>query len=321
MLPCFVPNCDFFATWVTYFLDAMGKILDKKYLPITIRPLLRSSTHGLTNHIHFEKRGVFLLLSVRTLRVRSKGGETVGTMEKDRPLDDVIARYCGIRRSLFSICFGINDCDYEIFGISMKKVFVLLAILFLGSGYAACSKVAENIRADYASGMFEAFVTQSYGKSTIAFYQFDVAREKAKKAGENPLKIIAIERLFSWYRLYATSLNLYNKRPTGTDCIRGEYRPYSITHPYGRAYESEWGNNPEQARLVREFMCGVGEIVAAVFCITVGNVVFGAVGFCSAADGASRIFSSLNSLWTNHQTALQAFQEWEKNSLKPAVSN
>lgn len=73
----------------------------------------------------------------------------------------------------------------------MIKVFVLFAVLFLGSGYAACSTVAESLRAEYTSGMFEAFVTQSHGKSTVAFHQFDVAREKAKKAGENPLKLIA----------------------------------------------------------------------------------------------------------------------------------
>ena len=168
--------------------------------------------------------------------------------------------------------------------------------------------------------MFEAFVTQSYGKSTVAFYQFDVAREKAKKAGENPLKIIAIERLFYWYRTYASSLNLYNKRPTGDDRIRGEYRPLSINQPLALMYESEWGNNPEQARLVREFMWGVGEVVAGVFCITVGNVVFGTIGFGAGVDGVNRMFSSLNSLWTNHQTELQALKEWERTALKPAVN-
>lgn len=52
----------------------------------------------------------------------------------------------------------------------MTKVFTLLAVLVLGSGYAACSTVDESTRADYASGMFEAFASQSYGKSTTAFY-------------------------------------------------------------------------------------------------------------------------------------------------------
>jgi hypothetical protein len=254
--------------------------------------------------------------------VHSKGNETIPGMEKDGSLNDFITRYYGIFGCCISLCFGANDCNHEIFGASMRTLFVLFTILFLESGFAACSTVPESIRSEYVAGMFEAFVTQSYGKSTIAFYQFDVAREKAKKAGENPLKIIAIERLFYWYRTYASSLNLYNKRPTGDDRIRGEYRPAYASTPLAiSSYESEWGNNPEQARLVREFMWGVGEVVAGVFCITVGNVVFGTIGFGVGVDGVNRIFSSLNSLWTNHQTELQALKMWEQTALKPAVSN
>ncbi len=201
----------------------------------------------------------------------------------------------------------------------MIKFYTLLLVLFLGSGYAACSAVPENIRSEYASGMFEAFVTQSYGKSTIAFYQFDVAREKAKKAGENPLKIIAMERLFAWYRMYASSLNLYHKRPTGNDRIIGEYCSACVHTPLAsNAYNSEWGNNPEQSRLVREFMFGVGEIVAGVFCVSVGGVFFSIGAASLLFDGGSRIFTSLNSLWANHQTELYALKEWEKTALKPA---
>lgn len=203
----------------------------------------------------------------------------------------------------------------------MTKIFALFAILFLGSGYATCSTVAESIRSEYTSGMFEAFITQSHGKSTIAFYQFDVAREKAKKAGENPLKLIAIERLFGWYRMYAFSLNLYHTRPAKTDRIIGEYRPaYAHSSLARGSYDSEWGNNPEQARLIREFMCGVGEVIAGVFCVNVGGVFFTTGGASLLFDGGSRIFTSLNTLWATHQTELQALKEWEKNSLKPAVN-
>jgi len=204
----------------------------------------------------------------------------------------------------------------------MTKLYTLLLVLFLGSGYAACSTVPENIRGEYASGMFEAFVTQSYGKSTAAFYQFDVAREKAKKAGENPLKIIAMERLFTWYRLYASSLNLYHKRPTGNERIIGEYRPRCAHIPLASsAYESEWGDNPEQARLVREFMFGVGEIVTGIFCVRLGGVLFTGSGASLLFDGGSRVFTSLNSLWASHQTELQALKEWEQTALNPAVGN
>lgn len=89
--------------------------------------------------------------------------------------------------------------------------------------------------------MFEAFLTQSQGKSTIAFYQFDVAREAAKKAGENILNLIAIERLFMWYRMYGSSMRLFYKNPIGNDRIIGEYKPFSAQFNSSRKYESEWG--------------------------------------------------------------------------------
>jgi hypothetical protein len=201
----------------------------------------------------------------------------------------------------------------------MRKLIVF--VLFLASGYSECSKVSESIRAEYASGMFEAFVSQSYGKSTVASYQFDVARENAKKAGEDPLKIIAIERLFAWYRTYASSLHLYQKYPTGTDRIFGEYHPSSRNSLLALgAYESEWGKTPEQARLIREFMLGVGEVISGVFCITVSSGVFGGIGYTAAFDGSRRIYSSLNSLWALHQTELLALQNWEQTALKPAVN-
>lgn len=43
----------------------------------------------------------------------------------------------------------------------MGKVIVFLFFILLTSGYSACSTVPESTRTDYASGMFEAFVTQS----------------------------------------------------------------------------------------------------------------------------------------------------------------
>ena len=203
----------------------------------------------------------------------------------------------------------------------MNRVFFLLifSLLFMGA-YGKCSSVPQLIRDDYASGMFEAFITQSYGKSTVAFYQFDSAREKAKKAGENPLKLIAIERLFGWYRTYASSLGLYHKSPTGTDRIHGEYRPARSLTPLA-AYQSEWGNSPEQARLMRDFMFGVGELVAGVLCASVSGGALGVFGGGTVAfDGASRIFNSLNSLWSQHQAELAALKEWENTALKPALN-
>ena len=133
---------------------------------------------------------------------------------------------------------------------------------------------------------------------------------------------MAIEGLFAWYRMYASSLHLYHKRPIGNDRINGEYRPAYANISLARIpYESEWGNSPEQARLMREFMLGVGEVISGVFFISVGSVIFGSVGFSAALDGTRRIFLSLNSLWALHQTELHALQNWEETALKPAVTH
>lgn len=195
-------------------------------------------------------------------------------------------------------------------------------ILFLIAGMdlsAKVSPVPELAKNKYASDMFEAFVTQSKGKSTIAFFQFDVAREQAKKAGENILNLIAIEQLFVWYRMYGHSLKLFYRNPTGNDRIHGEHKSHFNSFPSGH-YESEWGNNPEQARLIREFMFGVGEVISGVFCAAVtGPTPFGYFAGGVALDGSYRIFNSLNSLWAEHEAALIGLKTWEETALKPAL--
>src|SRR3989344_3722550 len=107
----------------------------------------------------------------------------------------------------------------------MCVVILFSILIFANEVCAKCSAVPESIKNKYASDMFEAFVTQSYGQSTIAFYQFDVAREQAMKSGENILNIMAIEQLFVWYRMYGTALKLFYRNPTGNDHIHGEYTP------------------------------------------------------------------------------------------------
>lgn len=197
--------------------------------------------------------------------------------------------------------------------------FSFLILLFSIDVSAKCSEIPELVRSRYASDMFQAFVTQSYGKSTAAFCQFEIAREEAKKAGENILKLIAIERLFAWYRMYGTSLKLFYKNPTGHDRIQGEYKPSTKRLHSISGYQSEWGNNPEQAKLIREFMFGVGEVISGVFCVTVSGGALGPVAWGVAIDGTSRIYTSLNSLWAQHQAAVLALKSWEQTSLKPAI--
>lgn len=216
---------------------------------------------------------------------------------------------------------GFNRSNLKTSGESMRS-FIISFLLLCTSGFGSCSQVPQATRDSYASEMYQAFITQSYGKSTIAFYQFDVAREKAKQAGESLLRIIAMETLFAWFRMYANSLNLYHKRPTGHDRIIGEYRPTSALHPLAlKAYESEWGNTPEQARIIREFFLGIGEVIAGVFCATVSGGALATFGAGTVAfDGAFRMFSALNALWATHQAELAALKMWENNSLKPAVN-
>lgn len=199
----------------------------------------------------------------------------------------------------------------------MMKIILFFIILMGIELHAKCSVISEAARNEYASGMFQAFTTQAYGKSALAFYQFEAWREQAKKAGENILNLIAIEKLFVWYRMYGSSLRLFYIKPTGYDHIQGEY-PSRRSNSFGN-YESEWGNNPEQARLIREFMLGVGEVVAGVLCATVTGGTFGYFAAGVALDGGYRIFTSLNSLWAQHQAALIALKNWEQTALKPAI--
>jgi hypothetical protein len=72
---------------------------------------------------------------------------------------------------------------------------------------------------------------------------------------------------------------------------------------------------------MRDFIFGVGEVISGVFCVTLSGGVLGNFGAATLAfDGVTRIYGSLNSLWTIHQAKLIALKEWENSSLKPAVS-
>lgn len=201
----------------------------------------------------------------------------------------------------------------------IRKISYFLILFFAIEAHTKCSSVPESIRNKYASDLFEAFSMQSYGKSTAAFYQFENAREEAKKAGESIFNLIAIEKLFVWYRMYGTSLRLFYKNPKGNDCIIGEYKPYNKGLPFNESYQSEWGNNPEQARLIREFMFGVGEVISGVFCATVSGSILGTIAYGVATDGVYRMYSSLNSAWAQHQAGILALKEWEQTQLKPAL--
>lgn len=164
--------------------------------------------------------------------------------------------------------------------------------------------------------MHYAFVLQSLGKSISADAQFKSAYQEAKKAGESIIRLIAIEQLFVWYRMYGSSLNLFQAKPTGYDRIVGEYNPPRSIKS-NSPFESDWGKTPEQAAQVREFMLGVAEVISGVFCAVVGTGFGIPVAYVTLGDGVFRMFSALNNIWAGHQAVL-ALKNWEQTTLKSA---
>jgi hypothetical protein len=72
--------------------------------------------------------------------------------------------------------------------------------------------------------MHEAFVLQSLGKSTMAFYKFKEGYTQASKAGENPARLEAILSQFMWFRKYGSFTGLFAYEPVGNDVISDAYR-------------------------------------------------------------------------------------------------
>lgn len=195
---------------------------------------------------------------------------------------------------------------------------IILFCIFLGNLSAKCSEIPHSMKDNYASNMHHAFWLQAHGQSTLAYFQFQSAYEEAKKAGENILRLIAIEQLFIWYRMYGSSLNLFLKKPTGNDQIHGEYKPAFSTAFNNRIpFESEWGKTPEQAAQVREFMFGIGEVISGIFCAVVSSGWGGYIAAGAIYDGCTRMYSALNNIWAGHQ-AMISLKTWEQGPLKAA---
>lgn len=200
-----------------------------------------------------------------------------------------------------------------------KILFFFFVTVF--SLHAKSTDIPLQTRNNYASNMYNGFILQSQGKSNSAFFQFDSAREEAKKAGENPLKIAVAEQLFYWYRKYGTALNLFHKNPEGRERIIDEYKPRGYhsrgNNPY-EGYKSEWGKTPEQAARVRDFMLSIGEIIAGIFFVTVPTPYGAIVVTCLWSDGFTRMFNSLNYLWAEHEamTYLKNCEKTAENAMK-----
>jgi hypothetical protein len=193
--------------------------------------------------------------------------------------------------------------------ISMKWCFLFFLIL-CGKAYSVDD--AENLRKKYATQMHEAFILQSKGHTTRAYYHFKSARQQALANGESPAKVRLIEDLFGWYRKHGYSLKLMPK-PSG--CTDESRSCFSLSSPQILAtvpdYKSEWGNDPVQAGRVRDFMFGVGEVISGVLCISIGSFTVKAGGLTMLTDGLLRMWNSGNQAWTEHEMARIEFKKWE----------
>jgi hypothetical protein len=194
----------------------------------------------------------------------------------------------------------------------MYKLFLLCLFCIVGAASlsAGCSQVPEAIRKSYSTKFYQAFIAQSQGKSTSAFCKFEIAYKEAKQGGENVLKLMALEQLFGWYRMYGSASGLFAKQPEGYDQILGEYRR-PIPRSLSSQYYSEWGNTPEQAALIREFMMGVAETISGIFCVTVGAGITGPIGAGLCVDGTRRIILTLSNVWATHERAMIDLRKWE----------
>jgi len=150
--------------------------------------------------------------------------------------------------------------------------------------------------------------------STQAFYSFQEGFQQGIQAGESAVKLQVVADLFYWYRKYGTHLNLFTKPPIGNNLITDEYKGQNCkrykhnnaSHLREMDRYSEWGNNPEQARKIQDFMFGVGELISGIFIVAVfpeSLLVFGG-GAGLITHGVYTIKESLHDLWTQHQIEL-----------------
>lgn len=200
-----------------------------------------------------------------------------------------------------------------------RYLYIFFLIINATTLSAKCSEVPAAVKNTYASNMHHAFVLQSLGQSTLANTQFRSAYDAAKKAGESITRLIAVEQLFVWYRMYGSSLNLFSKKPTGNERIIGEYKPDLKSLSSHPPFQSEWGKTPEQAGQVREFMLGVAEVISGIFCATIGTGFGIPVAYVTLGDGGLRMFSALNNIWAGHQAMIE-LKNWEQTTLKAAVN-
>jgi len=210
----------------------------------------------------------------------------------------------------------------------VARIFIFLGFccLAITSGYASTLEVPEAKRRSYAMKFHEAFILQSSGLSTKAFYLFKDAYNEAIAAGESPLKVYLMDDLFRWYRTHGSWMGLFGREPTGNDRIVSspfKYCAGAISQGFSDSplanipnyYSSEWGKTPEQAGHIRMFMFGVAQTISGIFLITCGGPVLAAAGPGVIGAGIGCMFVGLNSAYTDYERAcldLKAIEEKAK---------
>lgn len=194
----------------------------------------------------------------------------------------------------------------------------ILVIIFLMIGVQVCGEIPETLRQEYASKLYEAFRLQSEGSSTRAFYLFQEGFQKGQLSGESLAKLQIVADLFYWYRRYGNHLKLFFKNPLGNNIISDEYKGQKCIHhqsnqprQFGiKERYSEWGKNPEQAKLIQNFIFGVGEMISGIFMVVVipqSNLFLGG-GLALVTHGFYTIKDSLWDMWTQHEMEFFEFK-------------
>ncbi len=196
----------------------------------------------------------------------------------------------------------------------MFKFIIFCFVVALRGLFA--TPIAEEIRKEYALKFHEAFIFQSMGATRRAYYCFKTAQQLAQKAGESRHNLQVMKDLFVWYRTYGYAMGVMSKESSCTE----EYRP---THKMALSvlpkirlaqfpdYHSEWGNTPEQAAKIREFMLGVGETISGIFCVTVSCGWGALIGGTLLLDGPRRMVISMNDAWCDYERSCIEFKQWQ----------
>ena len=164
---------------------------------------------------------------------------------------------------------------------------------------------SEEARKNYSDRIQKAFELQSQGKTRLAFYTFRDAYQAAIKSGESPAKLAPLEELFVWYRTYGFDSGVM-KDPAA---CAGEYRSST-------GYVQLKKLDPQQQKIIRDFLYGVGCIVSGVFCLTVSTPLSGKFGTTLVMGGCNYMYNSISAMIEDHEKRIARIAELDRITRK-----